>query len=202
MLSLKIRCMRVDNDKESCSRYTVELKHKLATEILEFGTGFVKLIRAYLPSPSRKWSFLPLLLHLQLFSHLTLLMIPPVTGPMPKKFSLPESLKHLPSPLDCTSFSSQLKHHFPQIRVRSLFCVLTVAIGEKDIFCAALWGSLLLLTKSRVTKSRVSKTSVSKNLETRKYNSVTNYCINKLFMMYAPMFSDSVDALYFWFPSV
>lgn len=89
-----------------------------------------------------------------------------------------------------TSFRSQLRHHFSHIGVRSLTCVLRATMDAKDIFCAVLGESFMLLTR------------VYKSLETGTYSSIMNYCINKLFVVDSPMFSDFVDALCFWFPSV
>lgn len=125
----------------------------------------------YTPSPSLQRTQSPgSSACLQLFSSWT----PPTTDSLSKS-SL--SLKHLPSPFSSTSSSSQLKHHLPQIRVR-------LPTDEKGIFCTALRESLL-------TKHRLS------SLETRKYLSVANCNIKKLFVVYSSMFSDFVDTLYF-----
>ena len=101
-------------------------------------------------------------------------VLPVCLAASPTILRLPQAQcpRSLPSPSSYTSFRCWLKHHFPKIGARSLFYILRVTIGEKDIFCIAWWGSLLLLIKCKVFRS----------LETRKYNSLTNCNINKLFI--------------------
>lgn len=160
VLSLKISCIKAYDDKESCLWYNGRLKkkkkQKTGSETIwvkcpfwNYNTGehSLTLIQMRIEYLCICESWLPLLLRVQLFSPLTLSRTPPITPrwmawdvPSPETSPFAVFLHH-------SSFSSQLKHHFPQIGVRTLLYILRGTWDEKDIFCTALWKLPMLSTK-------------------------------------------------------